>query len=107
MDMAGTRSSCRSRISRASDAQKAEQEIDRAQPLGGEELLQVPAPERARRRQSRAERQHAEAGQIPARLSRSRADRAVVSIGGAQGAGGKVLRCPKLRDSGVVLLDGD
>src|SRR6185436_11241563 len=86
---------------------QAEQALDRAQLVGRAQLLQVSASERTGRGQSRAQREHAEAGQVSAGLSRPRTNRAAVSVGRAQGAGGAILRRQELRDSGAVLLDGD
>src|SRR5688500_6650915 len=94
-------------ISRTSHAEKAEQALDRPQSLGGAELLQVPAPQRAGRRQSGARCEFSQAGQVSAGLSRSRADRAAVSIGGAESTGRKILRRAEFRDPRAVLLDGD
>src|SRR5438552_7576559 len=88
-------------------APETEQEIDRAQPIRSEELLQVSPPQRARRGETGAERQHSEAGEISPGLSRSRADRTAFPVRRAQGARGEIRGCEKLRDSGAVLLDGD
>src|ERR1700681_430713 len=105
MVVAGAGSPGDPRIPRALDAEKTEQEVDRPEPLRGAKLLQVFASQRTGRGKSGARRYDAEAGQVSARISGSRANRAAVPGGRPQGSGRSVRRCAELRDPRVVLFD--
>src|SRR6266478_4965575 len=107
MVVAGTRPPRDPRISGAPHAQEVEQAVDRAQSFGRQKLLQVSASQRTSRSESRAQRQLAQAGQVSARLSRPRANRAAVSVGRAQGSGRALRRRAEFGDSRAVLLDWD